>query len=313
MRLGASNSAAVRLGFLTLAWFGFTTSADTQADLGSVYQNGRVITGVTPHRIVHFTFDDGPDPRTTPRLLQRLDAHGIKATFFFSASRFESRARRNAGVAELARDVQARGHSIGSHSVDHVRMRGMSPSQQREQLDRGEALFRQVFGASPVLFRPPYGSRGASLDAQLAERGMTTVMWNLGVADWVARPPQAILVTWQRVLERAETRDERGGVVLLHDTHAWTADALDLIMTDIAQRNCALLADPAAELYDVVPTLAPFFQPRQQAPVARDTLSAIVPAEALAARQKLLRESWTQRCGATDAPGLAKSSPSPQR
>lgn len=312
MPSATSRSAAIHLCLVALVWLSLAVPAGSQADLGNVYQNGRVITGVTPHRIVHFTFDDGPDPRTTPRLLDRLDAHGIKATFFFSASRFDSRARRNAGVAELAREVQARGHSIGSHSADHVRMRGLSPAQQRLQLDRGDALFRKVFGASPVLFRPPYGSRGASLDAQLAERGMTTVMWNLGVADWVARPPQAILVTWQRVLERADKRGERGGVVLLHDTHAWTADALDLIMEDLAQRNCALLNDPRAELYDVVPTLAPFFQPRDGAPPATDTVPAVLPVEPLAARQRELRVTWEQRCNVTGTPGLATSSAPPQ-
>ena len=272
------------------------TLAQAQSDLGSSFADGRVITGVTPHRIIHFTFDDGPDPRTTPRLLDRLDAHGIKATFFFSASRFESRAKRNEGVVELARQILARGHAVGSHSVDHIRMRSMTPAQIRDQLDRNDAAFQQVFGAKSVWFRPPFGSRGPHTDAQLAERRQTTVMWNLGVADWVARPPQAILVTWQRILAKAETRGERGGVVLLHDTHAWTADALDLIMADIAARNCELLKDPSAELYDVVPSLAPFFQPRASAPIATDTEPARIDPEVLASRQRELRADWQRRC-----------------
>jgi len=267
-----------------------------QSDLGRAYESGRVITGVTPHRLIHFTFDDGPDPRTTPRLLGRLDAHGIKATFFFSASRFESRARRNAGVADLARSIQARGHTVGSHSVDHVRMRGLSPTQQRAQLDRNDVLFTKVFGSRPYLFRPPFGSRGDHLDSLLAERGYTTVMWNLGVADWVARPPQAILTTWQRVLERAEKRGERGGVVLLHDTHAWTADALDLIMADLATRNCALIRDANAELYDVTPTLAPFHQARGSDPIATDTTPIELASDVLAQRQLELRSQWRTRC-----------------
>ena len=274
-----------------------TVVGHAQVDLGRSYENGRVITGVTGHRIIHFTFDDGPDPRTTPHLLERLDAHGIKATFFFSASRFESHARRNQGVAELARAIQSRGHTIGSHSVDHVRMGRLSPAQQREQLDRNDTLFTQVFGARPYLFRPPYGSRSTSLDTLLAERGYTTVMWNVGVADWVARPPQNILITWQRVLARLERQAERGGVVLLHDTHAWTADALDLIMADLAQRNCELLSDPNAELYDVVPTLAPYFQPRGDAPIATDTTPIVLPPDALKQRQRQLRDQLTQRCG----------------
>lgn len=267
-----------------------------EPDLAQGYENGRVITGVTAHRLIHFTFDDGPDPRTTPRLLDGLDAHGIKATFFFSASRFESRARRNHGVAELAREVRARGHAIGSHSVDHVRMRGLSRAQQLAQLERSDALFTEVLGSRPALFRPPFGSRGKSLDGLLAQRGCTTVMWNLGLADWVARPPQQILTTWQRILARAEGRGELGGVVLLHDTHAWTADALDLILDDIAGRNCALLRDATAELYDVTPTLAPFFQSRGDAALATDTTPIVIAPDALSERQRVLREDWRARC-----------------
>ncbi len=281
------------LGLLCVLGVGHSRS---QSDLGNAFRDGKVITGVTPHRIIHFTFDDGPDPRTTPRLLDRLDAHGIKATFFFSASRFESRAKRHQGADVLAQEVLARGHAVGSHSVDHVRMRALSAAQVRDQLERNERLFTQVFGTKSVWFRPPFGSRGAHTDQQLAERGHTTVMWNLGVADWVARPPQAILITWQRVLAKAELRGERGGVVLLHDTHAWTADALDLIMADLATRNCELLKDPSAELYDVTPTLAPFFQARGDAPIATDTTPITLAPDVLARRQQELRSLWRERC-----------------
>lgn len=294
---------AMRRWWVGLSWSmwlmiaAVVAAADASVDLGHDLANGRVITGVTGHRIIHFTFDDGPDPRTTPRLLDRLDAHGIKATFFYSASRFESRARRNAGVPELARQILSRGHSVGSHSVDHVRMGRLSPSDQRAQLDRNDALFQEVFGARPYLFRPPYGSRSSSLDMMLSERGYTTVMWNLGVADWVARPPEHILITWQRVLARADRNGERGGVVLLHDTHAWTADALDLIMADLAQRNCELMQDPHAELYDVVPTLRPFFQARAaDDALATETTAVTLDAEALRQRQTALREQARTRC-----------------
>lgn len=290
-------TGGVRLAATTLLFSVIAIAAHSESDLRAGYENGRVITGVTGHRIIHFTFDDGPDQRTTPHLLDRLDAHGIKATFFFSASRFESRARRNQGVADLARQVLARGHTVGSHSVDHVRMRGLSRVQQLAQLVRSDALFTTIFGSRPALFRPPFGSRGHSLDALLGGRGDTTVMWNLGLADWVARPPQQILITWQRIVAKAERRGERGGVVLLHDTHAWTANAFDLIMADIAQRNCELLQQPDAELYDVVPTLAPFFQPRGDAPIASDATPIVLAQDALASRQRDLRERWGQRCG----------------
>jgi peptidoglycan/xylan/chitin deacetylase (PgdA/CDA1 family) len=250
--------------------------------LGSSTRGRGVITGATKHRLLHFTFDDGPDADQTPRLLDMLDQAGMKATFFFSTSRFVSREARNAQAIELAKEVARRGHNLGSHSSEHQRMAKLAPPALRDQLKRSDEAFEAIFGAQTRLFRPPFGSRNAALDAMLAERGDATVMWNIGMADWVERKPELVALTFFRALERNERdRGERGGVILMHDTHAWSVDAFKLIAAELERRNCAALASNE-ELYDSTDDLTPF---------------VIEPTAAqLAARQLELRARFEKRC-----------------
>lgn len=262
---------------------------------GTEFSGGRLITGATPQRIIHFTFDDGPDPRTTPALLDALDEAGVKATFFFSASRFSSRLRRNAGVRELAREVLERGHTVGSHSVEHVRMSRLGPAALRAQIAESDRLFREVLGAPVRLFRPPFGARNSALDRILARAGYTTVLWNIGLADWVERPAPELLETFRKVLARNQRDGQRGGVVLLHDTHSWSVEAFRLIMRDLERRNCELLSRDE-ELYDVVDTLAPFFVPAEGAPPGAQAPPAVLSAASMAARQQELRRRLESRC-----------------
>jgi peptidoglycan/xylan/chitin deacetylase (PgdA/CDA1 family) len=277
----------VVIAVLALATLGASGSeldpAERERRLGAGLGHQGRVEGQTPRRLLHLTFDDGPDPRTTPLLLDKLDRAGVKATFFFSASRFREGARRHAGDAELAREVLRRGHMVGSHSVDHQRMGALNPAQLTEQLELNDRLFQQVFGARTFLFRPPFGSSNAHLDTMLAERGYTLVMWNLGIADWVQRPPEQLALTFRKVLERSELEPNgRGGVVLLHDTHAWTVAAVDLILAYVDERNCELHA-AGEELFDLTDDLTPFVG------------SGLAP-EVLSARQEKLRARYATTC-----------------
>jgi peptidoglycan/xylan/chitin deacetylase (PgdA/CDA1 family) len=256
--------------------------ADEQ--LGLPLQGAGIVTGATPRRMLHFTFDDGPTAENTPRLLDALDRAGIKATFFFSTSRFASRERRNSRSVELAREVARRGHEIGAHGFDHIRMSHLRPSAVRDELQSAEAMFLRAFGARTYLFRPPYGSRNRALDRMLADGRYLTVMWNVGLADWVAHDPEELRKIFWRVLQRNERLDgERGGVVLLHDSHDWSVAAFERIAESIAARNCELLAR-GEELYDVVDSLMPWVTPPSD--------------ETYAAWQQQLREQTSARCGA---------------
>jgi peptidoglycan/xylan/chitin deacetylase (PgdA/CDA1 family) len=284
------------------------TSGAESERLGRALGSGRVIDGATDRRLLHFTFDDGPDPRTTPRLLDALDRAGVRATFFFSTSRFDSHERRNRGTAELAREVARRGHFVGSHSHDHVRMARLHGRALQEQLSKGRAMFERVFASRTWLFRPPYGSKNRELEGYLERERYTTVLWNVGLADWVERPPEALEATFWKVLARNERTDgQRGGIVLLHDTHRWSVEGFERIVRALERRNCEL-ARAGEELYDITDSLAPFLEPPSDA--------------ALAERQRALAARLAETCGiatsaaprepASEARPTAKRRPRPK-
>jgi peptidoglycan-N-acetylglucosamine deacetylase len=259
------------------------------SQFGAELQGGGIVMGPIQHRILHFTFDDGPDVRTTPHLLDLLDRYGVKATFFFSTSRFDNREKRNAAAPDLAHEVARRGHQLGSHGYQHQRMARMKPPELQFQMSNSEAMFQKVFGTRTFLIRPPFGSRNETLDQMLADGKYVTVIWNIGMADWNQRPAEQIEQTFWRVVARNETeRGERGGVVLLHDTHAWSIEAFALIMDSIAKKNCELLA-AGEELYDVAESLAPWVKPLSDA--------------TLEARQAALRERTKATCAGISAGG----------
>lgn len=264
------------------------------------YRDGLVIDGATPHRLILFTFDDGPDRRTTPLLLDRLDAVGVKAVFFLTASRIDANTPTEREQAALAREILARGHLVGSHTVDHLQLPLLDDVAMAAQVVGAEDIFLRVLGLRPSLFRPPGGARSPRVDELLATRGYTTVLWNLGSGDFQVHSAEQVLDTFRKVIERREREQgERGGIILMHDTYAWSVDAFQMIWGELWARNCALLAR-GEELYDVVSDPSLFFQPRGAAPAGFIAAPAQLDPRVLHERQVRLRAEAAQRCNATD-------------
>ncbi|MDQ3034020.1 MAG: polysaccharide deacetylase family protein [Myxococcota bacterium] len=272
------------------------TDIDAPDPFGAGMRDGLVITGGTPHRLVLFTFDDGPDHRYTPGLLDTLDALGIKAVFFLTARRFEGTTPRERRLAEIARDIVRRGHLVGSHTMDHVQLPLLSGAELEEQVLGTERVFERVLGERPWLIRPPGGSRSARIDRWLASRGYTQLLWNVGTGDFQVRDPEEVLRTFTRVLERRE-RDhgDRGGIVLLHDIHEWSIEAFPRIVRHLERRNCDLL-ERGEELYDVVDDPRPFFTARGEADSSEEAPPAMPEPAWLEARQARLRTQTEARC-----------------
>lgn len=274
--------------------------------LGIDLKNGKVITGATEHRLVLFTFDDGPDRRTTPLLLDRLDAEGVKAVFFLAARRIRGDNLMQREQAEIAREIVRRGHMVANHTVDHQQLPLLHDDQVVQQVVGAERIFERVLGGRPWLIRPPGGARSQRIDALLAERGYTTVMWNLGSGDFQVRSADQVFETWRRVFERRrEEEGERGGIILLHDTYTWSVDAFQRIVAYLRERNCHLLRQ-GEELYDIVDDPALFFEPREDALPGSEAAPAAPPEDILEARQARLRKETARRCGT-----LASAHPPP--
>ncbi len=153
---------------------------------------------------VALTFDDGPDPDVTPRVLDALDGHGARATFFFVG-------RRVAQHSALAAEVLARGHGIGNHSHTHPDLFAFyGPRAVWNEVDTAQQALLAATGRRPSLFRAPVGFRGPWLQPCLARAGLRLVSWTRRGYDTVSKSGDA-------VLERLARGLRGGDILLLHD------------------------------------------------------------------------------------------------
>jgi peptidoglycan/xylan/chitin deacetylase (PgdA/CDA1 family)/lysophospholipase L1-like esterase len=267
-----------------------------EESMGERFKDGKIIRGTTPHRLLLFTFDDGPDLRHTPAILDVLDERGVKAVFFPSSGRIQLDSRRGRQRAAIVRDMVERGHMLGDHTVDHALLISLTSESAASQMQASQDLFMAAVGARPWLFRPPGGRRDARIDALIADEGYTQLLWNLGGADHVHRSARDVVRAFRAGLDR----QPGGGVVLLHDTHEWTKDALPAIFDEVERRNCELLAR-GEELYDIVDDPAFFFAARGEGAPDAEAPPAELHPVVLRERQAIVRARTERQCG-LDAP-----------
>jgi peptidoglycan-N-acetylglucosamine deacetylase len=123
------------------------------------------------------TFDDGPNPAWTPRLLDLLASHNIRATFFLLGGFAQAE-------PELVQRIAAAGHLIGNHTWSHPHLSSTPAAQIREELVRTSAALEQITGAKVEYFRPPFGARRPAVFRIARELGLRPVLWNAMTSDW---------------------------------------------------------------------------------------------------------------------------------
>ena len=166
---------------------------------------------------IAITFDDGPNPETTPKLLKLLKQRGIHATFFVLGSRA-------AQSPEILRQMVAEGHEIGNHSWSHPQLPKISVAEADKQIETTSAAIEKATGQRPIYLRPPYGEMTASLRDHLNKKyGLTFVYWSVDTLDWKNR-------NTQKIYDRAMKEVGRGGIILAHDIHATTVDAMPKLL-----------------------------------------------------------------------------------
>jgi peptidoglycan/xylan/chitin deacetylase (PgdA/CDA1 family) len=155
-------------------------------------------------RTVALTFDDGPDERFTPRILDILAAKDVSATFFVVGERAERH-------PDLLRRAHGMGHAIGNHTHTHsLRFHFRHGDGLRREVSACSDAIRSAIGLEPGLFRAPQGVKTPALGDVLAEQGMTAIGWQVRGMDYVIRDPSRIA---RRLVQGAAD----GGVLLLHD------------------------------------------------------------------------------------------------
>ena len=156
------------------------------------------------------TFDDGPNPRATPLILDVLKAEGVSATFFVLGRHADR-------WPELVRRMADEGHQIGNHGYWHRKLHRRSPAYVRDDLTRGAEAIQRASGVRPQVFRAPHGFRNPWVTPIARSLGERTIGWSLGV--WDSARPGA-----DEIVRRALTGMRRGSILLLHDGDGYDAD-----------------------------------------------------------------------------------------
>lgn len=166
---------------------------------------GRTFIGTSPEtQELALTFDDGPNDPYTFHLLDVLEKHAIKATFFMIGKYVDQR-------PDIARAVADAGHAIGNHTYTHPNLIFRSGWQLRDELSRCNRALEDATGARQTnLFRPPFGGRRPATLRAIRNMGMTPIMWNVTGWDWNA-------TSADHIITKVSAQVHGGDVVLLHD------------------------------------------------------------------------------------------------
>lgn len=175
---------------------------------------------------VALTFDDGPGPHTE-RLLNTLRDKQAKASFFVLGSK----ASQHPGTL---RRIAREGHDIGNHSWNHPNLTSLSAAAVRDDLARTNATIKHITGSSPILARAPYGAVNPIVQAELRSLGMASIMWSVDTRDWADRNSEIIC-------QRAVGSAQSGAIILLHDIHGTSVDAVPCIIDGLAKQGYQLV------------------------------------------------------------------------
>jgi peptidoglycan-N-acetylglucosamine deacetylase len=190
-------------------------AAQKPATWFSVHVNGPYIA---------MTFDDGPSPETTPRLLDILKQRNIKVTFFMIGQNAE----RN---PEIVKRILAEGHEIGNHSWTHPQLSKLSDQRVTDEITKTQDAIKNASGYTPVLLRPPYGAITSRQKDWIEKQfGLSIIMWSVDPFDW-KRPGASVIE--QRILAGARP----GSIILSHDIHKQTVDAMPATLDALAQKG----------------------------------------------------------------------------
>ena len=156
--------------------------------------------------LVALTFDDGPSPKFTPKLLEVLKANKAPATFFVVGNRLKKNSK-------IARQAYLDGHLVANHSWSHPNFNLRTPVQINKEMKKTSELIEKTTGEKPVLMRPPYGIDPKKVHVQASKNSMTVALWQIDTEDWrTGRSAKGISSTALKHL-----RKNKLNVILMHD------------------------------------------------------------------------------------------------
>ena len=172
---------------------------------------------------VAITYDDGPSPETTPRLLDILKSKNAKATFFTVGRNVDA-------FPDIVRRERDEGHLVANHSYNHPQLNKLSDDRIARELDETNRAIESALGAKPHWLRPPYGATNDRVTAIAGQRGLGLALWDVDTADWQHRNAD---ITCRKAVDNAHA----GSVILMHDIHPSTVDAAACIIDGLRAKG----------------------------------------------------------------------------
>jgi peptidoglycan/xylan/chitin deacetylase (PgdA/CDA1 family) len=189
------------------------------------------VEGEEIHGVVAFTFDDGPNPETTPAVIDALEKYDIPATFFIVTQRLSGEKSRDVLARELAD-----GFTVGSHSVTHKNLKNATGDTITNEIDASFRTLAKWANRTIGLFRPPYGALSGAGRQRLRQLGVTEVIWSIDTLDWKAHDAAKLRAKVGKMILA-----QNGGIVLMHDVKPITAKIIADVFDDLEAENCRRL------------------------------------------------------------------------
>jgi peptidoglycan/xylan/chitin deacetylase (PgdA/CDA1 family) len=216
------------IAFLTWA------SADIRS---GVYLSTLCQARTTGRSAISLTFDDGPDPHMTPRILEILERHNIKAVFFLIGRKAEE-------FPDIVRQIQSKGHTIGNHTYSHsIKFTIGKQGYVRHEISMCQDIIGSITGKRPLLFRPPFGVTNPIISKAVSEKNLLTIGWSIRSLDTISNK------STDAVYRRISRKLHNGAVVLLHDRLENADILLNMILEETEHRK--IKAVSIEELLDI--------------------------------------------------------------
>ena len=220
-----------------------------------------------PEKTVVLTFDDGPHRLRTAKILDTLNTYGVKGYFFavgknlgsVNSSTNGQEVKLHKRNKHIIKRIIQEGHILANHSFSHKELTKLSKEDKIIELGNTNKLIKTSTGFDNYLFRPPYGSKNQELEIIAKEQGLSNIMWNVDSMDWADPIPESINQRVFKILDK-----KKRGILLFHDIHKQTVNALPALLEGLAQRGYRVVTvdgSPFSQGHSGIPKL-----PEQKAP-----------------------------------------------
>ncbi|MDQ0417523.1 peptidoglycan/xylan/chitin deacetylase (PgdA/CDA1 family) [Croceifilum oryzae] len=189
----------------TLPTVKLSTNDALLAEMSTLRSKFVISQGLSSHKQVAFTFDDGPDTHFTNQVLDILKKEKVPATFFVCGNNVEAH-------PDVVKRIDQEGHSVGNHSWNHPDLSKKDQATVSQQISKTNDVIKNVIGKTPTLFRPPYGAhKGGIVDNEVQQLNMKLILWSVDTRDWDHKSKDQIMEAYNKEFKP-------GGIILQHSS-----------------------------------------------------------------------------------------------